>query len=107
MAGTDAMGFTLVLPGASLQRELELLVEAGLTPYEAIRAATVVPARFLGRGEEFGTVAAGRRADLLLVQGNPLGDVTRLREPRGVMVRGRWATRQDLQARLAALGAER
>ena len=55
VAGTDAMGFPLIVPGASLHRELQLLTESGLTPYEAIRAATINPAVFLGKEEEFGT----------------------------------------------------
>jgi hypothetical protein len=103
VAGTDAMGFPLIVPGASLHRELQLLTESGLTPYEAIRAATVNPALFLGKDKEFGTVAEGKRADLLLVDGNPLQDLTRLKHPVGVMVRGKWLTREDLRQRLAAL----
>jgi hypothetical protein len=65
VAGTDAMGVPLIVPGASLHRELQLLTESGLTPYEAIRAATIHAAAFLGKDEEFGTVAEGKRADLL------------------------------------------
>jgi imidazolonepropionase-like amidohydrolase len=103
MAGTDALGFPLIAPGSSLHRELELLHEAGLTPYEALRTATVVPAAFLGKAEEFGTIAVGRRADLLLVERNPLLDLASLRQPVGVMVRGRWLSRDRLQAMLAAL----
>ncbi len=80
--------------------------ESGLTPYEAMRAATVVPASFLGKEKEFGTIATGKRADLLLVEGNPLQDVTRLRRPIGVMTRGRWFTRAELQQRLSALAQE-
>ena len=57
------MGFPLLTPGSSLHRELQLLVQSGLTPYEAVRAATVVPASFLGREGEFGTIAVGKRAD--------------------------------------------
>jgi len=57
MAGTDAMGAPLVAPGSALHRELELLTESGLTPYEAMRAATVAPATFLGKEKEFGTIA--------------------------------------------------
>ncbi|MGQ0735095.1 MAG: amidohydrolase family protein [Acidobacteriota bacterium] len=79
MAGTDAMGAPLVAPGSSLHRELELLTESGLSPYEAMRAATVVPATFLAKEKEFGTIATGQRADLLLIDGNPLEDVTRLK----------------------------
>ena len=96
MAGTDAMGLPLVAPGSSLHRELELLAASGLSPYEVIRSATVVPAAFLGKTKEFGTIAAGQRADLLLVAGNPLKNLETLKRPIGVMVRGRWVPRQKL-----------
>src|SRR5206468_3420562 len=103
IAGTDAMGLPLVVPGVSLHRELQLLVESGLTPYEALRAATVAPASFLRKEQEFGTIAVGRRADVLLVNENPLEDISRLREPAGVMVRGQWLTRAQLVDLRAAL----
>jgi imidazolonepropionase-like amidohydrolase len=106
IAGTDAMGLGLVAPGSSLHRELDLLVESGLTPYEAIYAATVAPARFLHLEHEFGTVTPGARADLLLIDGNPLEDVTRLRQPAGVMARGRWHSRADLEQKLEGLAEE-
>ena len=89
VAGTDAMGFPLIVPGASLHRELQLLTESGLTPYEAIRAATINPAVFLGKEKEFGTVAEGKRADSLLVDESTSGPRA-LKQPLGVMVRGRW-----------------
>ena len=72
MAGTDSMGVPMVPPGVSLHWELRQLLESGFTPYEALQAATVRPAEFLGRRGEFGTVDVGKRADLLLVEGNPL-----------------------------------
>src|SRR5690606_26755003 len=103
MAGTDAMGYPPATPGSSLLRELERLVESGLTPYDAMRAATVEPARFLNQELEFGRIAPGRRADLLLVDGNPLDDVSQLREPVGVMARGRWYPRQELESMLREL----
>jgi hypothetical protein len=106
MAGTDAMGFPLLVPGSSLHHELELLVASGLTPYDALRTATVAPAAFLGKTHEFGTVTPDTRADLLLIDGNPLEDVRRLRRPAGVMVRGRWLARSQLDAMLAALAQE-
>jgi hypothetical protein len=106
VAGTDAMGLPLIVPGASLHRELRLLTESGLTQYEAIRAATVNPAVFLRKDKQFGTVAEGQRADLLLVDGNPLQDLTCLKQPVGVMVRGKWLTRQELQQRLADLAGK-
>jgi cytosine/adenosine deaminase-related metal-dependent hydrolase len=103
MAATDAMGVPLIAPGSSLHRELQLLQDAGLTPYEVLRTATVIPAAFLDKAEEFGTIAAGKRADLLLVERNPLQDLASIRQPVGVMVRGRWMSRETLQAMLSTL----
>ncbi|ODS58563.1 MAG: hypothetical protein ABS36_03245 [Acidobacteria bacterium SCN 69-37] len=105
LVGTDAMGYPLVAPGASLQRELELLVGSGLTPYDVLYAATVEPARFLQRPHEFGRLAPGLRADLLLVEANPLDDITYLRDPVGVMARGRWFPREELHRMLGQLAS--
>jgi len=90
VAGTDARGIPQLPPATSLHRELQLLRESGLSPYEVIRAATVAPAMFLRKENDFGTVAVGRRADLLLVDRNPLEDLATLKTPLGVMARGRW-----------------
>jgi imidazolonepropionase-like amidohydrolase len=106
IAGTDAMGYPLVAPGSSLHRELDLLVGSGIPPLDALRAATVEPARFLKRPTEFGRIALGMRADLLLVEGNPLDDITRLRAPVGVMARGRWYPRVELQRMLTGLASD-
>jgi imidazolonepropionase-like amidohydrolase len=103
LAGSDAMGAPLALPGRSLLRELALLTRSGLTPFEAIRTATVNPAKFLGREHEFGTIAAGKRADLLLLERNPLEDVSAFDQPVGVMARGRWMPRETLHSLLSAL----
>jgi hypothetical protein len=105
LAGTDAYGFVLIPPGQSLHAELEILVDAGISPYHALRSATVEPARFLGREHEFGRVAPGLRADLLLLAGNPLEDIRAIRDPRAVIVRGRWLSRQDLDGMVHALRA--
>jgi imidazolonepropionase-like amidohydrolase len=88
LAGSDPQ--TGVFPGAGLHRELALLVEAGLSPAQAIRAATWLPARFLAGSEEpdFGEIAVGRRADLLLVSGDPSSDLAALAAIREVIVRG-------------------
>lgn len=88
LAGSDAQSG--VFPGAGLHRELALLVESGLTPAEAIHAATIAPARFLAGGAEpeFGTVAPGKLADLLLVDGDPTADLQALSQIRAVIVRG-------------------
>jgi imidazolonepropionase-like amidohydrolase len=76
-AGTDAGGHGH--PRNAL--ELEYLVEAGLTPMQALRAATQWAARCLGLQREVGTIEKGRLADLVVVGGNPLDDVTMLRDP--------------------------
>jgi imidazolonepropionase-like amidohydrolase len=106
IAGTDAFGLTLVTPGSSLHREFALLRQAGLTPYDVLRTATVNTAQFLGREREFGAIEVGARADLLLVDASPLDDLATLKRPRGVMVRGRWLTRQQLDDMLAGLAGD-
>jgi hypothetical protein len=103
MAGTDALGLELVPPGNSLHREFQLLSASGLSSYEVMRSATVVPAAFLGKTNEFGTIAAGQRADLLLVAHNPLKDLAVLKRPSGVMVRGIWLPRPSLDELLKRL----
>ena len=105
MAGTDAMGLPLVGPGSSLHRELQLSLESGLSPYEVIRSATVLTAAFLGKAHEFGTIAVGQRADVLLVAGNPLQHLEVLKRPAGVMVRGRLLPRQQLNDLLKPLAS--
>jgi imidazolonepropionase-like amidohydrolase len=102
LAGTDAMNPSVV-PGFSLHDELRELVEAGLTPFEALRAATANPAEFLKAGKEFGTIAVGRRADLILVEGNPLDDVSNASRRMGVMLSGRWLPRSEIEKRLGEL----
>jgi tetratricopeptide (TPR) repeat protein len=104
MCGTDAP-FDLVVPGASLHDELAAFVACGMTPLEALRAATLVPARFLGIDAESGSVAAGKRADLVLVEGDPLEDVGAARRIGGVCLAGRWLPREQVDERLAALAA--
>jgi len=86
-AGTDAP--LLGLPfGESLPRELELLVKAGLSPMEAIQAATRNPARLLKRGNQIGTIEAGKRADLIAVAGDPLRNISDIRKIRLVLRAG-------------------
>ena len=74
VAGTDQ-----AVPGHSLHREIELYVDAGFTPMEALQAATLVPARVMGRDRDVGTVEAGKQADFLVVDGDPLADIRNLR----------------------------
>ena len=88
-----------VVPGFSVHEELRNLVEIGFSPFEALQAATRTPAEFL-RANEFGTVSVEKRADLILVDGNPLEDVSRVSKPAGVMVRGRWLLASELRRML-------
>jgi len=87
-AGTDAPLGNLPF-GESLHRELELLVKAGLSPMEAIQAATSRPARLMKRGDEIGTIQEGKRADLIAVGGDPLRSISDVREVRLVIRDGR------------------
>ena len=84
VAGTDQ-----VVPGHSVRRELELYVKAGFTPMEAIQAATIVPARVMKVDREVGTVEVGKVADLILVDGNPLDNISNLRNTRLVIANGK------------------
>jgi imidazolonepropionase-like amidohydrolase len=102
LLGSDT-GNRFVLPGTSAHDELDLLVEAGLTPFEAIRAGTRDAALALGRLQETGTIESGKRADLLLVRHNPLDDVSALSTPLGVMIRGSWHSARDLDDQLERL----
>ena len=85
VAGTD-----LTVPGYSLHREMELYVQAGFTPMEAIQAATLVPARAMGLEKESGTLQPGMRADILVVNGNPLERISDTRNVRFVIADGRY-----------------
>ena len=96
LAGTDTpAGFDLV-PGASLPHELEWMVAAGFTPLEALQTATVNPAVFLNRSRDFGSVATGKLADLVLLSRNPLTDIGNTRSVVGVVADGRYYSRADL-----------
>jgi len=83
VAGTDQ-----TVPGYSLHREIELYVQAGFTPMEAIQAATIVPARVMGLEKESGTVEKGKRGDLILINGNPLEDIHATRNVEYVITNG-------------------
>jgi imidazolonepropionase-like amidohydrolase len=106
MLGTDSSwNLHFVVAGFSVHEELLELIDAGLSPYEALRTATVNPAEFLHASREFGTVSVGKRADLILVAGNPLESVNYASQPIGVMLRGRWLPSTELQQRLEVLAA--
>ncbi|MFQ6005847.1 MAG: amidohydrolase family protein [Woeseia sp.] len=100
LLGSDAPQVFNV-PGFSVHRELGYLVDAGLTPYEALLTGTANPAKFFGQERVFGTVEAGKEADLVLLDANPLTDIGNTRRIHGVMLRGRWLDRETLDQILA------
>ena len=101
LAGTDAMN-PFCFPGFSLHDELALLVESGVTPLAALQAATIRPAEFLGRIEELGVVAAGKRADLVLLGADPLADIHNTTQIQAVWFRGKYFDRAALDQLLEA-----
>lgn len=103
--GTD-YGNPLLAPGYSVHEELANFVGAGLTPFEALRTGTVEAAACMGDEDEFGRVAVGLRADLLLLSNNPLEHLDGATRPDGVMARGRWYSRDTLDAMLDDVAAE-
>ena len=102
LLGTDSPQIFSV-PGFSVHREMALYVDAGLTPYEVLESGTRVVAEHFGAADDFGTVEVGKRADLLLLQGNPLEDVSNVARRAGVMVNGHWLSEDEIQRRLAEM----
>ena len=87
---TTSLYHATILPGVSTVREMQLLVDAGLTPMQAIKAATIWPAQTLGKDEDLGSVEEGKLADLLVLPRNPLEDITAYQEIEMVMQNGRF-----------------
>ncbi|MCI0488870.1 MAG: LpqB family beta-propeller domain-containing protein [Blastocatellia bacterium] len=103
--GTDSH-FYFSFAGLSLHDELDLLLEAGLTRYEALRVATYNAALLLDALDKLGTISVGIEADLVLVNSNPLTDIKTLRRPAGVMKQGRWFDRKELDALLTGTNSK-
>lgn len=104
LAGTDIFN-PYLYPGFSLHEELELLVEAGLTPFAALQTATVNPARFFGKEKEFGTIEKGKLADLVLLEANPLESIGNTQKIAAVVVHGRYLPKESLQRMLVDVEA--
>jgi imidazolonepropionase-like amidohydrolase len=100
LAGTD-LGNPYVYPGSSLHDELELLVQAGLTPLEALQTATINPAKFFGKEKELGTIEKGKLADCVLLDANPLEDINNTRKISAVVLNGRLLDRAALDKLMA------
>ena len=104
--GTDAPTIPGLYPGVSVHDQLAELRAAGLTPYQALKTATAGPGEFIAKtkgGTSFGRIAVGQRADLILTKESPLGDLTTLRRPVGVMSAGKWRDATALAGLLDAV----
>jgi imidazolonepropionase-like amidohydrolase len=96
------------VPGFSIHHEMQSMAEAKMTPYDILRTGTAAAGEHLGtKDEPFGTIAVGQRADLILVEGNPLSDLRNVARRAGVMTRGRWLPETEIQKRLAAIAQSR
>ena len=104
LAGTDTAGL-YEYPGFSLHDELGLFVKAGLTPMEALQAATRDPARYFGRLDSLGTVEKGKIADLVLLEANPLEDISNTKKIAAVVLGGKLLLKSKLEEMLAAVEA--
>lgn len=104
LAGSDA-GFPFIFHGASLHDELAALVGAGLSPLEALRAATLNPAGYLGATDSLGTIVVGKLADLVLLDADPLVDIRNTKRVRAVFANGRFLDRQALDSLLEVAAA--
>jgi Amidohydrolase family len=102
--GTDSPHIFNV-PGFSIHREMRLMREAGLTPYEVLKTATRNPGDYFRAKDRFGIIELGARADLVLVNGNPLHNLDHLTAPLGVMVRGRWIAEREIRRQLNEIAA--
>ena len=104
LAGSDAMMIG-VMPGFALHRELRELVDVGLTPFQALRTATANPFEYLGESDRAGTIAVGKQSDLLLLDQNPLQDVSAASRIAGVLIRGRWIGGDEIRKGMQQLAA--
>jgi imidazolonepropionase-like amidohydrolase len=106
MAGSDFSDWAIV-PGIDLHNELALLVEAGFTPMEALQAATLNPAKFLAKTDTYGTIQVGRLADLVLLDMNPLEDISHTRKIHAVVLKGKFYPLASIRAQSLQDAAER
>jgi len=105
MTGTDSLMPRLVA-GFTVHQELREFVAVGMTPYQALRTSTTIPYEYLGESKEAGTIEIGKRTDLLLVDSNPLEDVSAASKIAGVMMRGRWIGREEIDRRMGEISGK-
>ena len=106
LAGTDTGPYGPMIPGFSLHDELERMVIDGLKPIDALRAATISPARFFNAADTLGSVSPGKRADLVLLDANPLANITNIRRINAVIVNGTLVDQARRQQMLDSLSAK-
>ncbi len=104
LMGTDAPQLFSV-PGFSIHRELPLMSNAGMTPYEILESGTVNVGAYFSNEDDFGTIAEGQRADLLMLHENPLDAIENLKNSAGVMVQGKWYSREMIDQKLEEIEA--
>lgn len=104
LLGSDAPQLFNV-PGFSIHHEMAGMSRAGLSPLEILQSGTINPAAFFGMEDRFGEIKAGLSADFFLVQGNPLEDLANLRNVEGVMVRGTWISKTEIDTKLEAIAS--
>ena len=97
LAGTDTPPGVYIFPGFSLHEELQRFVAAGFTPLEALQTATINPARFFHMEDQLGTIESGKIADLVLLDANPLADISNSQKVSGVILNGRFLSKNDLE----------
>ena len=97
IAGTDAGSLPLMVPGFALHKELALLHEAGIPVYDVLKMTTINAALAMEKETEFGTLEVGKRADLILLESNPLLSIENLQKRSGLMMRGIWLSKNELE----------
>ena len=102
MLGSDAPQVFNV-PGFSIHHELQSMLKAGLSPLEALQIGTLNPAKFLEREGEFGEITIGASADFILLNTNPINDLEAMKDMAGVMVRGKWLSKEMIDEKLAEI----
>ncbi len=103
VAGTDCGVMPYVLPGFSIHEEMELLTTCGLSNYEALKAATIDAAKCLDQDDRIGSIAVGKKADIVLIDGDPLQDIKNTRKISGVMYNGKWLSEQRIKELLDSI----
>ncbi|MDW3645970.1 MAG: amidohydrolase family protein [Bacteroidia bacterium] len=105
LLGSDAPQVFNV-PGFSIHHEIQSIIDAGISPYEVLKSGTINPAKYFKQEGEYGVVKEGASADLILTTANPLDQPATIRDNLGVMVRGKWMPREELDASLKEIAAK-